>query len=372
MNRKIITSAGMGATLLMAGLSGGALAAGKNASIEGIVVGTYQAASESRVGGVEVDDEANAQLYLYGTLDMGPGAWNMEVRAGTTPATNGVTSFYGSNGLIGETTDDDGDGRIAVTQLFYELPVGPGQLRAGLLDPAAVLDANDIANDEYTQFLADAFVNNSTIGFPSFVLGAAYQGNITENVGFNLFVSSDSGLEEADHSYDNVFSIGGERGGYEKGAFTAAELGWHADGYSLKGGVWYDTGNVAELDGTGDTNGYGLYLLAGMPVGSGLLQARAGIANGDAQAAANFLSVAYQLPVKLGDRETTLGLAIARTGPSDELAGADAIYQAEAYWRINVAGPVYVSPDIQYIQNAGFDGDADGVFIGGVRVGVAF
>src|SRR5699024_4411396 len=121
------------------------------------------------------------------------------------------------NALAGETLDSNGDGRIAVTQLFYELPVGPGQFRAGLLDPAAVLDTNDVANNEYAQFMADAFVNNLSIGMPSFVLGAAYQGDINRNLGYKLFVSSDSGLEaEDDPTYSNVFSLRGDRGDYRK------------------------------------------------------------------------------------------------------------------------------------------------------------
>lgn len=372
MDRKAASGAGIGAALLMASLSTTAFAEANNAHVEGIIVGTYQAATESQVNGQDVDDEVTGQFYLYGTLDMGPGAWNLEIRGGTTPTENGVSTFYASNGLVGETLDADGDGRIAVTQLFYELPIATGQFRLGLLDPAAVLDGNDVTNDEYTQFLADAFVNNPTIAFPSFVLGAAYQGDATRTVGYKLFVSSDSGLEEGDHSYGNVFDIDGDRNGHDKGAFTAAELFWHADGYSLKGGAWYDTGKVDQLGSAGETNGYGLYALAGAPFGGGRLQARAGIANDDAQAAANFLSLAYQLPIQLANRETMLGLAIARTGASDQLADAEAIYQAEAYWRINVVGSFYVAPDIQYIRHAGFEASRDDVLIGGARVGVTF
>lgn len=364
----------LGAALLMMGLSPVALADGNNASIEGIVMGTYQAASKSHVGGQDIDGEGNGELYLFGTLDMGPGTWNLEVRGSTTPRSNGVSSFYGSNASVGETTNDSGNGRIAATQFFYELAVGPGQLRAGLLDPTALLDGDDVANDEYTQFLADSFVNNPTIGFPSFVLGGAYQGQATKNIGYKLFVGSDSGLQEDDASYHNVFAIGGHRDGYRKGAFTSAELNFHANGYTAQAGAWYDTGRTDQLGRlNGDEHGYGIYALAGIPLGTGRLAARAGIANDDAQAAANFLSLAYQLPVQFSDRDTTLGVAIARTGDSDHLAfNSEPIYQLEAYWRINVAGPLYVSPDVQYVNNAGFDSDRDGVLIGGARVGVEF
>lgn len=298
---------------------------------------------------------------------MGPGTWNLEVRGSTTPRSNGVSGFYGSNASVGETTNDDGDGRIAATQFFYELPVGPGQFRAGLLDPTALLDGNDVANDEYSQFLADSLVNNPTIGFPSFVLGGAYQGQATQHIDYKLFVGSDSGLQEDDASYHNVFAIDGHhRDGYRKGAFSAAELGYHANGYTAQAGVWYDTGKTGQLGRlNGDEHGYGVYTLAGVPLGIGQLEGRAGIANDDAQAAANFLSLAYQLPVQFSNRDTTLGVAVARTGDSDHLAfNSEPIYRAEAYWRVNVASSFYVSPDVQYVNNAGFDSNRDGVLIG--------
>lgn len=342
-----------------------------NASLHGVVLGTYQLASESDVNGQDVDDEGNGQLYLLGTLDMGPGTWHLELRGSTTPADNGISSFYGSNASVGETVNSDGEGRIAVTQLFYQMPVGPGRIRAGLLDPTAVLDGNTVANDEYTQFLAGRFVNNPTIGFPSFVLGAAYQGHATKHIGYKLFAGSDSGLQaENDPTYDNVFDI--TEG--DKGAFTAAELNWHANGYMLKGGVWYDTGEVSVFDSSGSEHGYGIYALAGAPLGEGHLLGRAGIANEDAQLAANFVSLAYQRPLMLGQRDTVLGIAVARTGPSDAIDAFDSapIYQAEAYWRIHVTGPFYFSPDIQYITNAGFREDRDGAVIGGARATVTF
>lgn len=365
--RNIATAACMGVALL--GLSTGAIAADNNANLSGIVAGTYQAGT-----GSNINDEGNGQVYLFGTMDMGPGTWNMEVRAGTTPAANGVSSVDGSNALVGETTDDNGSGRIAITQLFYELGVGPGQLRVGLLDPTAVMDGGEIANDEYTQFLADAFVNNPTIGFPSFVLGAAYQGQLNSNLNYKLFVGSDSGLEEADHTYNNVFEVDGDRGTHSKGAYTNAELDWHNEaGYAVKGGIWYDTGNVTKVgSGTGDTNPYGFYAILAAPVSNGRVQLRAGFANNDAQAQANFVSVAYQQPLALSQHDATIGVGVARTGASGNLPSGDAIYRAEAYWRVNIVDSFYVTPDIQYVINPGFDSRHDDGLVGGVRVGYLF
>lgn len=364
--------------LTLAGLAVGTTASAadsnqNNATLHGILAGSYQAGSESRDNGQDIDGEGTGQLYLMGTLDMGLGTWHLEARGSTTSENHAISS-RGTNALVGETAGPDGDGRIAATQFYYELPAGPGSLRAGLLDPTAVLDGDPVANDEYTQFLAGSFVNNPTISFPSFVLGGAYQADLNQQFDYTLFLGSDSGLEGDDPTYGNVFDVGGDRDGHDKGAFMAGELGWHANGYSLKGGLWYDTGNAEELGGGGSANPYGLYALAGMPVGKGRIQARFGIANDDTQRAADFESVAYQLPtIKLQDHDTMLGVAVSRTGDSDELgAGSDPIYRAEAYWRVHVYGPAYISPDIQYVDNAGFDSDADGTFVGGIRATAEF
>lgn len=364
-------SAWLGTALLLAGADRAALAEDRDARLdEAVIAGTYQASTTSHA-----NNEATGQLYLLGSLDMGPGAWHLELRGGTTPRHNGLAGAYESNALVGETVNSHGDGRIAATQLYYELPVGPGELRAGLLDPTALLDANETANDEYTQFLADAFVNNPAIGFPSFVLGGAYRADLTRHVDYKLFVGSDSGLQDdTDPTYHNVFSVGGHRGDHHKGVFTTGELGWHANGYVLQGGIWYDTGKVDRPGRSyGSENGYGVYFLAGAPIGPGRLEGRAAIVNEDAQAAANFLSLSYELPMRLSGHGTTLGMAVARTGDSSQLAfRSKPIVQAEGYWRINVAGPLYVSPDIQYIRHAGFRASRSDAVIGGARVGLSF
>lgn len=45
----------------------------------------------------------------------------------------------------------------------------------GILDSTAYLDANEYANDEYTQFMNEAFVNSGSYGLPSYDAGAALE-----------------------------------------------------------------------------------------------------------------------------------------------------------------------------------------------------
>jgi hypothetical protein len=343
--------------------------------VEGFLLGTWQGANHSRVDDQDVHDEGNLELYLLGSLKMGSGSWYMELRGSSTPRKNGVSEFYGSNALVGETINADGKGRIAATQFFYELPVGAGKFRLGMLDPTAVLDANDVADDEYTQFMADAFVNNPSIGFPSYVLAAAYQGAASERLDYKLFAGSSSGLQDpADPTYHNVVDVGGEG----KGAFAAGELDWRVQDYSIQAGLWYDSAELERLDAPSDAgsdtaHGYGVYTSIGGPAGPGAWSVRAGVANNTVQAAANFLSFAYELPLQLSAHATTLGVGLARGGDSSDLPfDAAPIYRAEAYWRVHLAGPAYVSLDVQYVQHAGFHANRGGAWLGGIRLGAAF
>lgn len=155
------------------------------ARVTGILIGTYQSTSQDRIGGEPVKDEGNGQLFAFGERDMGPGTWSLEVRGSTTPHDGGVTSFYGEvNDAVGETLNSNGKGRLGSTQFFYTLPVAGGDLSVGLLDATALLDANEIADDEYTQFLGTSFVNNPSIQYPSFALGANYQIDFTAYFGY--------------------------------------------------------------------------------------------------------------------------------------------------------------------------------------------
>lgn len=368
---RIYGALGLGAFLTTALIASGAQAAdvGHNASVSGIVIGTYQHANESEIDGQDVDDEGNAQLYLFGQMDMGPGTWNLEVRGGTTPHDNGVTSFYGEvNDSVGETLDSDGSGRIAATQFYYALPVANGELSVGLLDATGLLDANDIADDEYTQFMGTSFVNNPSIDYPSFALGANYLGEVSSNLGYQVFVSSSGGLEdEDDPSYSNVVDVG-EDG---KGVFTGGELLWQALGLNGDVGVWYNSADHSRLDNpaSDDHDNYGAYASAGAPVGPGQWVAWAGIANEHVSAAANFLGLAYAQDI--GD--ATLGAGIARIGVSDDQPEpADSIVQAEVYVRVHIIGNAYITPDLQYVENSGFDADRDGTLIAGLRGGIEF
>lgn len=343
--------------------------------MEGALVGSYQTSNLSHVNGHKIRDEASTSLFFESKAKMGPGQVRLQLRGNTSPRSHGITSYYEVNNTVGETVDSNGHGRLAVTELAYELPLGGGDLRVGFLDMEDYIDDVNILNDEYTQFMAETLSTNSVIGVPNYALGIAFESEFHDHAYYKVMASSDGDLQDKnDANYGNVFSVAGHRRGHRKGAFLGAELGWENDGYWVHGGLWYDTGRVDHVrHAYKSENGYGIYGVAGFDSDYGNMELRGGLSNPDAQEAANMISLAYQLPFRVLNHDTLLGVAAARTGDSHALPyHSRPIYQAEAYWRVNIAGPLYISPDIQFVKNADFDPNRPDAVIGGVRASLQF
>ena len=72
--------------------------------------------------------------------------------------------FWGFNADAG-----DNGSNLEVTEAWYEHMFMGDMITftIGKLDPTNYFDGNEVANDETTQFLADGFVNDATVEFPS-------------------------------------------------------------------------------------------------------------------------------------------------------------------------------------------------------------
>lgn len=353
----------------MAGIGNTALA--DESSIGGIIISTYQRAAAQSTPD-DTRDESNAQIELHGAAPFAAGSWHFEARSGTTPRRNGVSSAYASNATVGETLSGNGKGRLAITQLYYKHSAGRGHWRAGLLDPTAELDSGHIATDEYTEFMADAFVHNPTIDFPSFVLGASYTVGAGQRTGYAFFLGSDSGLEDGPHTYGNVLALRRGRDGASRGAFAAAEFKRVYRGYTLRIGGWYDSGHDDAVGNGQPGTRYGAYVVGEVGVGSGRLVARAGSARQHAQAAAQFVSLAFQQPLRIARRDSTLGIALARSGAALPRRGGASSMQFEAYLRLDLGRGFHLTPDVQFLTYTDFDQAFGHAVIAGIRAGFEF
>jgi len=129
--------------------------------------------------------------------------------------------------------------------------------------------------------------------------------------------------------------------------------------------VWTNTRDHDQVDGTPDDDAnYGIYSVLDGPLGSGAWNVRLGWADADVSPGENFISLATEQPLGFA----TLGMALGRTGASDELGpGSDDTLHAETFLRFTVNDYIAISPDLQYVENSGFNDDLD-TFVYGIRV----
>lgn len=148
-------------------------------SIGGIMAATYQwqeASGQSVDGGVvtirpEIEFELSDRDLLHLTFALARG--------------NGINDVSGfalspvAKDVEQDLRDVNGSGRDSIQRLWYRrtMDAGTGTLvfTGGIIDSTEYLDQNAFANDEYTQFLNEAFVNAPVGFFPSYAPGVALE-----------------------------------------------------------------------------------------------------------------------------------------------------------------------------------------------------
>jgi hypothetical protein len=339
--------------------------AGDGPSVKGLIIGTYQTAFDSNIAGRPIEGEGSGALDLAGSLPAFGGSLQLEIRGATTPGRDGVVSVLPeANASVGETLDKNDQGRIVVWQAFYQHDVGPGSLAAGLIDPGAWLDGNDVANDEFTQFLGASFVKNLTIDLPSPTLGAAYTAGLGNGWGLTALTSNATGIEP---DYEEAFRLGRQG----NGVFAALEVQWAGSDLVANLGAWVNT-RLHDTDGDGiddhrltGGSGRGVYSNLSGSLGPGRWNLRLGCADPAVQPAAGLMALAYAYPI--GDK--VLGIGVAHTFASYRIpVPHQDMDQAEVYVRLPLGRGFTVSPDLQYIAHSDFNPAQSGSWVAGVRV----
>jgi len=326
---------------------------------------TYQRADENGI-----DDEPSASIDVALETRIGRGELLLYVEGSTEPVNDGIIAKAPeANDDVGTALDGDGDTRMQVSELRYAWPLSARtQVAGGLLDPTVFLDTSQIANDESTQFLGAGFVNNPTVAFPDYTLGVLLSRRPTnDRPGVLLMLTGSNGLaDNPDAAYGELFDLFAGN----KGIFAAAELqspDWY--GASLRLGAWANTREDRAPSGKARSDDkHGFYAVADGPLGGGDWALRLGWADEDASTKKTFVAGAVTQPFG----SATVGLGIARSGAADRLGPTTAdTVQAEAFARFQLDHRVRITPDIQYIANAGLD-EATDVFVYGLRVGLQF
>jgi len=294
----------------------------------------------------------------------------------------------------------DGGARraIDVTEIWYEQSMLGGKLlwRLGKLDltggfqcrgcPAA-FDGSLFANDETSQFLNGALVNNPTIPFPENGLGVSVLYNPSDSwyaaagIADAQSDSRETGFRTAFHGPDYFFYI------FETGVTPAFDSAKGPLQGAYRIGLWNDPQPKANSDRAGTERGdVGFYVSADQVLtkenddpadsqGAGVFF-RYGHADSRKNDITNFWSMGFQYQGLFDGRdEDVLGVGYAQGFFSDTASARypeDSERAVELYYNARINPYLNISPGIQYISNPGGARGGRDAVVFGVRMELLF
>ena len=294
-----------------------------------------------------------------------------------------VGSLFGVNG-----DEDSTAGRtLQVSEYFYDHDFGDGLLglRVGKQDATNDLDANAFANDECCQFLNGALVNNPTVPFPDYALGAQA---VLRPVG-GLYLAAavlDAHADGGESGFNTAFDGRSDW-------FVAGEVGLEVSIPSRAGplpgayrvGAWHDPLAFEDLETGEEENGEaGAYVSCDQMVykeladeedtqGLGLF-VRYGYAPDDYSEVEHFWSAGLQYQGLIPSRDDDvlgIGFATGRLGsPARRTARHDAETVLEAYYNVAIGGGTALTLDLQCVDHPGAEGHS--ALVPGIRLQVDF
>ena len=301
-----------------------------------------------------------------------------------------VGSYFGVN-------DDAGGARsIDVTELWFQQEWLDNRLllRAGKIDLTGGIehhglpvsfDGSSYANNETSQFLNSALVNNPSIPFPDNGLAVMLYATPVESWYVSAAMADaqadnrETGFNSAFHDEDDLFYI----------AETGFIPQWQSDGDARPGayrlGLWLESRDKERLDATGSRKeDVGFYVSFDQNIyresaethdtqGLGLF-GRLGVAHSDVNQLRNFWSAGGQYQgIFDGRDDDVLALGVAQGVFSDHGDFAtDAETAVELYYSAALTPWMTISPSLQYIINPGGRPDAQDALIVGLRAQTQF
>lgn len=270
------------------------------------------------------------------------------------------------------------------------------RLRAGKIDLTGgiecrgclvAFDSNAFANNEISQFINGAMVNNPSIPFPEQGIGALAVVQplewwyVAAGIGDAQADARETGFNTAFRGRDYSLSL------VETGALVDLPSARGPLHGAYRVGLWYDPQPKARFDGRGDQrDDAGLYGSFDQVLvkenedpkdvqGLGAF-ARFGFADRRVNPVRFFWSAGAQYAGPISGRDAdVLGIGLARSRLADDPgAGFTAAHETvvEAYYRIAVMRWLHVSPHVQFIANPGGLREVRDATVVGVRVQAAF
>ncbi|WP_419812029.1 hypothetical protein [Bacterioplanoides sp.] len=313
-----------------------------DAQVQGAVTATYLTASDS-----DVDAETLGVFDMDIDGELGQGRWHIYLEGTSSSNADRVTDVYGeAYADAGAATDENGDGRIQVSNFEVYYPLGNGELVAGLLYPSGFTESGDWSNDETSQFISSSFVNIQTSAAPDYALGVGYQGAISSQLSFSALLSQAQGLGDIDSTYSALLD-------QEDEYFVSAELVWQVSQFALHTAVWATTLESETFDASDEEKNHGLNISLAHQNALGQVVLRYGIANEAVSEAKQFSAISVQKDIQ----DFSLGLGLSQTEVSHDyqkVSAADDIQQHEFYTRYQATDVLSLTLSLQKIQNSGF------------------
>ena len=272
-----------------------------------------------------------------------------------------------------------GDSNLGIVEGWYEHYIGTTALRFGKLDPTYLIDNNEYANDECTQFLGRIFRNNPVTAFADNGAGLRLAVFPNDTVDIESIVMDGDG--DWEDIFEDVFYAGqvNVKPGFFGRPGNYRFYGWASEGDHTQ---WNDSTKTKE-----DNYGFGVSFDQELSDDLGVF-ARYGWQNPDVyvNGADESLEQSYSVGIQLAGsawnrQEDITGLAFGAVIPSDNYKNSNSALKAdteshvEAYYSYKVNDHLTVTPDIQIIWNP-YGGDAlnggKTVFIGGIRSQIDF
>jgi len=275
---------------------------------------------------------------------------------------------------------DDSDNSVSLTEVWYEhyFRMLPISLMVGKIDGTVLVDNNEYANDEATQFLGRMFRNSPTIELPDNAAG------LKTTISPFEYVDIDGLIMDADGDWED---IGDD-------TFIAGQLNLKPSFLDRSGNyrfiAWLSNRDHTEWGNSSNVQqeAYGFGICFDQEV-TDILGAFARYGwqdpkvylNGESFSLEHAYSVGFQLKGTLWRRdEDVLACAFGQIFPSDDYKDANNLNaetesHLEAYYSFKANDHLTLSPDIQVIWNP-YGDDAtngkDAILVGGLRGQIDF
>jgi len=374
-------------------------AASTTLSLEGIASGLQQA--EFHLGATGIIQGAtgvDTRLSPEGNQTDASGSVDLEVEIPVQENGKLYAHVEAGNGagldekiptLTGLNADADDDDALRLSEFWYEhrflnercaVKIGKIDMTGTCGIRENAFDANAVANDECTQFLSPALVNNITVPFPDYTIGAELWVSPADwlDIGFG---AGDADIDPASgDSAPDWNNIGDD-------VFAIAEVDLHTAVAGRPGNwrfyVWNHAADYPDVIDSGKTHrnyGWGLSLDQEILDGCTVF-ARFGQQREDVAAVALSWSAGLQLSAAPLGRENDafgIGFVAAMLGDDWEeaarAAGSDPAdeYHVEVYYNWQVNDVLTLSPDLQWVGNPNGERANDDIWVLGLRAQLSF